>query len=96
MELDTLTKEQTHDLTLPLTGHYQDDDCGTFCVCVCHTLSNTCVSPGTIHLLLTITGTTVHEVVEGSGSANSSRTAVQAVENEMKDLMKKYVSQYIM
>ena len=83
MELGTLTQEQTHDLTLPLSGDHPGNygmggregvegeggreggrggegggggrEGGLY---YGHTV-------GTIHLLLTITGTAAHEVVEG-------------------------------
>lgn len=72
--MDTLSKEQTHDLTLPLSGDLPDYD------------------NGTVHLLLTITGTTAQEVVDGGTSLSPyPRRAVEVVEKEMRDLMKKYV-----
>lgn len=93
VKLDTLTQEQTHDLTLPLQGDYPGNSgtC-THAVCVwqeCHLFLYT----GTIHLLLTITGTNVQEV-EGDTPLSTSWQSPRSTE-DMKELMKKYVSGWL-
>ena len=55
-------------------------------------ITNTWFLAGTVHLLLTITGTTAQEVVDGGTSLSPyPRRAVEVVEKEMRDLMNKYV-----
>lgn len=69
VELDSLTQEQTHDLTLPLEG-----------------------SPsGTIHLLLTITGTAVRE--EEQDTHTSSSPGYKRTARGMEEMARKYVSE---
>lgn len=68
MELDTLTQEQTHDLTLPLEDS----------------------ASGTIHLLLTITGTAVRE--EERDTPTSTSPGHRRIARGMEEIVKKYVS----
>ena len=51
-----------------------------------------CVCSGTVHLLLTITATTAQEVEDGLAPP-PSRTAIPCTQDEMRTLMRRYVSQ---
>ena len=102
MNLDTLTQEQTHDLTLPLyPGNSGTELCVCVCACACmRACVCVCVrqrdlessfSAGTIHLLLTITGTTAQEV-EGD-TATSNRSLWQS--RSTADMVDRYVSKHV-